>query len=78
MQEERRWKKHTMEWDHQWSEYDTGLAELTARLTAFEKQTALNEKQLELLLRMAEEDAQMRAIAVRDWQMRFEEMIEQE
>ena len=78
IQEERRWKKHTMEWDHQWSEYDTGLAELTERLTALEKQTALNEKRLELLLRMAEEDAQMRAIAVRDWQMRFEEMIEQE
>jgi hypothetical protein len=30
-----------------------------------------------LLLEMAEEDVQMRATAARDWQTRFEEMVEQ-
>jgi chromosome segregation ATPase len=77
-QEEQRWKKHTMEWDHQWSEYDKALAELTDRATAVEKQVKANEKQLQSLLQIAEEDAQMRTIAAQDWQVRFEEMVEQE
>lgn len=77
-QEERRWKKQTMEWDHQWTEYDKALVELTERIALLEKRTQNNERQLQLLLQMAEEDVQMRAIAARDWQMRFEEMVEQE
>jgi chromosome segregation ATPase len=78
VQEERRWKKHTMEWDHQWSEYDKALAELTERINDIEKRTQSNEKRLQLLLQMAEEDVEMRTIAARDWQMRFEEMVDQE
>ena len=77
VQEERRWKKHTMEWDHHWGEYDKSLADLTVQVAEFEKQTQDNEKRLELLLEMAEEDVQMRATAARDWQTRFEEMVEQ-
>ncbi len=77
-QEEQRWKKHTMEWDHQWSEYDKALAELTEWATVLEKRVKANEKQLQSLLQMAEEDAQMRTIAAQDWQARFEEMVEQE
>ncbi len=77
-QEERRWKKHTMEWDHQWGEYDKALIDLSERIGTLEKRTQENEKRLQLLLQMAEEDVQMRAIAVRDWQTRFEEMVEQE
>lgn len=77
-QEEQRWKKHTMEWDHQWSEFDKALAELAERATALEQKVLNNEKSLRMLLQMAEEDAQMRTIASRDWQMRFEELAEQE
>jgi DNA repair exonuclease SbcCD ATPase subunit len=77
VQEERRWKKHTMEWDHHWGEYDKSLADLTVQIAEFEKQAQDNEKRLELLLEMAEEDVQMRATAARDWQTRFEEMVEQ-
>jgi myosin heavy subunit len=77
-QEEQRWKKHTMEWDHQWSEYDKALAELTERATILEKRVKANEKQLQSLLQIAEEDAQMRTIAAQDWQGRFEQMVEQE
>jgi len=78
VQEERRWKKHTMEWDHQWSENDKALIQLTEQVTLLDKQTRDNGQRLELLLRMAEEDTHMRAMAVRDWQTRFEEMVEQE
>lgn len=78
VQEERRWKKHTMEWDHQWSEYDRALAELTESINGLEKQTQDNVTRLQLLLRVAEEDAQLRAMAARDWQTRFEETVEQE
>lgn len=77
-QEEQRWKKHTMEWDHQWSEFDKALAELAERATALEQKVLNNEKSLRMLLQIAEEDAQMRTIAARDWQMRFEEIAEQE
>jgi hypothetical protein len=78
VQEEQRWKKHTLEWDHQWSEYDKNLAELSEQFTVIEKQTQETAKRLELLLRIAEEDSQMRTMATRDWQMRFEEIVEQE
>jgi chromosome segregation ATPase len=78
VQEERLWKKHTMEWDHQWSEFEKAFAELTERFRVLEKQNQDNAKRLELLLKMAEEDAQMRAMATRDWQMRFEEIVEQD
>jgi len=77
-QEEQRWKKHTMEWDQHWGEYDKALVELSEQFTVLEKQTQENAKRLELLLRIAEEDAQMRAMATRDWQVRFEEIVEQE
>jgi chromosome segregation ATPase len=78
VQEERRWKKYTMEWDQHWGEYDKALAELAERIAVIEKQTEENAKRLQLLLRMAEEDAHMRAMATRDWQTRFEEIVEQE
>jgi chromosome segregation ATPase len=77
-QEERRWKKHTMEWDHQWSEYDRALAALVERANVLEKRTQDNEERLQLLLQMAEEDAQMRTVVARDWQLRFEEIVERE
>jgi chromosome segregation ATPase len=77
-QEERRWKKHTMEWDHQWSEFDKALAALIERANVLEKRTQDNEGRLQLLLQMAEEDAQMRTVVARDWQLRFEEMVERE
>jgi hypothetical protein len=45
---------------------------------ALEKRIESNEPRLQLLLQIAEEDVQMRAIATRDWQTRFEQMVEQE
>jgi hypothetical protein len=77
-QEERRWKKQALEWDHQWVAYDKALAELAERITALEKQSPDIERRLQFLLQVAEEDVHMRTIAARDWQVRFEEMVEQE
>jgi len=78
VQEEQHWRKYTLEWDRHWSGYDKNLAELSGQFTVIEKQTQENAKRLELLLRIAEEDSQMRTMATRDWQMRFEEIVEQE
>ena len=77
-QEEQRWQKHTMEWDHQWNEFEKAMAELNERMTNLEKRALDNTRTLHLLLQLAEEDAHMRATVARDWQMRFEEMVEQE
>ncbi len=77
-QEERRWKKETIEWEQHWVEYDKAIAELNQRIAALEKRIESNEPRLQLLLQIAEEDVQMRAIAVRDWQERFEQMVEQD
>jgi DNA repair exonuclease SbcCD ATPase subunit len=77
-QEERRWKKQALEWDHQWVAYDKAVAELAERITALEKQSPDIERRLQFLLQVAEEDVHMRTIAARDWQVRFEEMVEKE
>jgi DNA repair exonuclease SbcCD ATPase subunit len=77
-QEERRWKKQALEWDQQWVGYDKAVAELAERISAVEKLGPGFERRLQLLLQLAEEDVHMRTIAARDWQVRFEEMVEQE
>ncbi len=77
-QEEQRWKKYATEWEQQWNEHDKAIVELGERIPPLEKQIAEGEKRLQLLLQILEEDTQMRAIATRDWQMRFEEIVEQE
>jgi len=78
VQEERRWKKFALQWDHQWGEFQQSIVELAERIPPLEKQTEESAKRLNLLLKMAEEDAQMRAMATREWQTRFEEIVEQE
>jgi chromosome segregation ATPase len=78
VQEEQRWKKHTMEWEYQWNEFDKALAGLAEQVAVLEKRALDNEKHVRMLLQMAEEDAQIRATIARDWQMRFEEIVEQE
>jgi predicted RNase H-like nuclease (RuvC/YqgF family) len=77
-QEEQRWKKYATEWEQQWTEHDKAIVELGERIPPLEKLIAESEKRLQLLLQILEEDTQMRAIATRDWQMRFEEIVEQE
>jgi chromosome segregation ATPase len=78
VQEEQRWKKHTMEWEYQWNEYDKTLSGLVEQVAVLEKRALDNEKHVRMLLQMTEEYAEMRATTARDWQMRFEEIVEQE
>jgi DNA repair exonuclease SbcCD ATPase subunit len=78
VQEERRWNKFALQWDHQWSEFQQSIVEIAERIPPLEKQAEESAKRLNLLLKMAEEDAHMRAMATRDWQTRFEEIVEQE
>jgi chromosome segregation ATPase len=77
-QEERRWKKETLEWEQHWNDYDKGLSELAQRIAILEKRSQDYERRIQLLLEMAEEDVHMRTIAARDWQVRFEEMVERD
>ena len=77
-EEERSRNEFEMKWDHHWSDYEHAIAELAERIPPLEKQNQEYAGRLNLLLKMAEEDAHMRAIATRDWQTRFEELVEQE
>jgi chromosome segregation ATPase len=77
-QQEQRWQQFLVDSDRQWGDYDKTLAELAGRLVILEKGLPTFEKRWQILLQVVEEDAQMRALATRDWQLRFEQLVEQE
>ncbi len=77
-QQEQRWQQFLVDSDRQWGDYDKTLADIAGRLSLVEKGLPANEKRWQTLLQIVEEDAQMRAIAARDWQLRFEQLVEQE
>jgi chromosome segregation ATPase len=77
-QEEQRRKKQLMEWEHQWSQLDRGLAELTEQVTSLQKQATQNRKHLDLMIQLAEEDVQTQLTASRDRQLHLEELFEEE
>jgi chromosome segregation ATPase len=74
-QQEQRWQKYTADWDRQWGDYDRTISELGARIGVLEKQVATLEKRMQMVIRVAEEDAQLRAMAARDWQSHFEQAM---
>ena len=77
-QDEQRWQKHVLEWERHWGDYDTALSEVTGRLDDLEKRAASNEKLLQMILRLMEDQAEMNAMAVREWQARFEQAMEED
>jgi chromosome segregation ATPase len=77
-QQEQRWQKYTADWDRQWGDYDRTISNLGDRIGALETQVATLEKHMQLLIRIAEEDAQLRAMAAHDWQSHFEQTMEDE
>ena len=77
-QEEQRWQKHIADWDRQWNDYDKSFTDLTARIVALEKGFSDDDRRLQLMLQISEEDAQLRAMAASDWQTRFEQIMEEE
>lgn len=77
-QQEQRWQKYISEWDRQWAEYDRVLATLTDQITVLSGRISTLEKRIQLLIQIAEEDAQMRTMAAQEWQTRFEQVMEKE
>ncbi|MGQ9793849.1 MAG: hypothetical protein ACUVSF_09205, partial [Anaerolineae bacterium] len=77
-QQEQRWQQHISEWDRQWADYDRALATLDDQITVLSGRVSTLEKRIQLLIQIAEEDAQMRTIAAQEWQNRFEQVMEKE
>ncbi len=77
-QQEQRWQKYISEWDRQWADYDRTLATLADQITVLSGQVNTLEKHIQLLIQIAEEDAQMRTMAAQEWQARFEQVMEKE
>ena len=77
-QQEQRWQQHGADWDRQWTDYERTVARLGDRTGAIELRVSTFEKRLHLLIQIAEEDAQLRAMSARDWQARFEQVMENE
>jgi chromosome segregation ATPase len=77
-QQEQRWQQHVVDWERQWSDYDRALAVLGDRFGGIDLRVATLEKRIQLLIQIAEEDAQLRALSARDWQTRFEQVMEKE
>jgi len=77
-QQEQRWQQHVADWERQWADYDRTLAVLGDRISGIDLRVGVLEKRIQLLIQIAEEDAQLRALAARDWQTRFEQVMEKE
>jgi len=77
-QQEQRWQQYISEWDRQWADYDRALATLGDQITALSGRVGTLEKRIQLLIQIAEEDAQMRTMAAQEWQNRFEQVMEKE
>ena len=77
-QQEQRWQKYISEWDRQWADYERALATLNDQITVLSGRVSTLEKRIQLLIQIAEEDAQMRTMAAQEWQTRFEQVMEKE
>jgi chromosome segregation ATPase len=77
-QDEQRWQKHVLEWERHWGDYDKALTEIVGRLDDLEKRTGTNDRLIQMMLRLMEDQAEMNAMAVREWQARFEQAMDEE
>jgi chromosome segregation ATPase len=71
---EQRWKKQSRELQPQFTDFQRGIEALQQRLNELAKLHKSVEEQLNLLLRIVEEDIQARASAAVNWQERFEQI----
>lgn len=71
---DRRWKKQGVVWDHQWHEQERTNEEYAQRLGLLEETVAFLNSQIEALWKAHQEYAQQRFKAIRAWQMRLEEL----
>ncbi len=73
---EQRWQKQNMELQPQFVDFQRSQEALHKRLEELSKLHARLEEQLNVVLQIIEEDVQARAMAVADWQRRFEQIAE--
>jgi len=71
---DRRWKKQEVIWDHQWHQQEQANEEYKQRLGLLEETVVLLRSQIEVLWKVHQEYAQQRFNAVRAWQTRLEEL----
>jgi len=71
---EQRWKKQSMELEPKFGDYEKSLEAVQQRLNEITKLQQDLENQMNIVLQIVEEDIQARALALNNWQERFEEL----
>ena len=71
---DRRWKKQEVIWDHQWHEQERANEGYAQRLELLEETVTFLRSQIETLWKAHQERAQQRFNALRAWQARLEEL----
>ncbi|MEA3345837.1 MAG: hypothetical protein U9Q78_06300 [Chloroflexota bacterium] len=72
--QDRRWRKQEVIWDHQWHQQEQANEEYAQRLELLEETAKFMRSQIEALWKTHQEDAQERFNALRAWQARLEEL----
>lgn len=73
--DEKRWKKHELQWEHQWKEQYQRHNELMTRLAALEDEINALQQQLAGLWRLREVENAHRLAELQRWQSEFEKAI---
>ena len=71
---EQRWKKQSMELEPQFRDFQKSMEAVQQRLDEIAKLHQALEDQMNMVLQIVEEDIQARALALANWQERFEEL----
>jgi len=73
--DEKRWKKHELQWEHQWKEQYQRHNELMPRLAALEDEINALQQQLAGLWRLREVENAHRLAELQRWQSEFEKAV---
>ena len=73
--DEKRWKKHELQWEHQWKEQYQRHNELMTRLAALEDEINALQQQLAGLWRLREVENAHRLAELQRWQSEFEKAV---
>jgi DNA repair exonuclease SbcCD ATPase subunit len=73
--DEKRWKKHELQWEHQWKEQYQRHNELMTRLASLEDEINALRQQLAGLWRLREVENAHRLAELQRWQSEFEKAV---
>jgi len=73
--DEKRWKKHELQWEHQWKEQYQRYNELMTRLASLEDEINALQQQLAGLWRLREVENAHRLAELQRWQSEFEKAV---